>query len=760
MPPPRLTLYQQGQGSVSSDGLNTFIQTAVNVAQVRGFSGLQNMVLFIEGYVLSGDGGAGTFYWNETSVQVDNGGISVIAPTGTAVGRWIRLTAIGLVSTVDNMFISASNYATLTLADAAAVAAGMPLFINEAYTLTANQTLNSPLIIQGGSITLGYYNLTINSTVNASLNRWLICASTGMVTFAKNIVSELRWFALGDSVTVETIPCQAWCNSSACRHASAGNYLTDTITVHSSVGSIQSIIDGYIYGDTGGTPVFYWGPGVNNNLTHYPNAVGITTFISMSGNDVFLLETAKRSLHFSIGRFNVIGQGSGVGNGYAVHVPSGMTSVIEFTAEYINASFIGGGCIWDEGNQTFTSKYIELFGTHVGNHCFDIFGGNTNYMEHCYASIMDTAGKAGYRIHGSLILKDCNGIDGGNFWGIFGSATVDTTLPAGINGGPFTIPSDGVTAYSSVRLEGCNLESYGSVGVVCLNGSVSIDGKTSMIATSTGTVIAIYLAGSCPSTYSGFIEKYENVIVSYGATFYHSCPIHTPSSNTRQFFYSIHSMGDITTTYAPIWDYGSGAQRNFSCLGMMYPGFARDGISTTAITARMLHPEYFAMTQFTPAKNGVGLIGELALDANNLWLCSASGKWLAIGDPVKHQYSTNSSTSASLALVAADIFGGAHEHALNLTGAITVASNATLPTVSALVTGIVNALSGQTYMLRIINGGGTGSGVWTILTNTGWTLNGTTMNIPVLAAGVRNYRDFYVTLTSLTTATLQAIDGL
>ena len=121
-------------------------------------------------------------------------------------------------------------------------------------------------------------------------------------------------------------------------------------------------------------------------------------------------------------------------------------------------------------------------------------------------------------------------------------------------------------------------------------------------------------------------------------------------------------------------------------------------------------------------------------------------------------YSTNSSTSASTLLVAADISGGSIEHTLNLTGAISAASNAQLPTVTNLLAtlGITNLTvkTNQTYKLRIINSAGTGSGIWTVTTNTGWTLNGT-MTIAVGAT-----RDFYVTITdplSSITATLQSI---
>lgn len=132
-----------------------------------------------------------------------------------------------------------------------------------------------------------------------------------------------------------------------------------------------------------------------------------------------------------------------------------------------------------------------------------------------------------------------------------------------------------------------------------------------------------------------------------------------------------------------------------------------------------------------------------------------NGIWYQVGaqttSAAQQAFSANSSTSSSTTLTAADIFGGAEEKTLSMTGAITVASNATLPLVTALVTAMGSPAVGQTYKLRIMNSGGSASGVWTIVTNTGWTLNGT------ILIGVGTWREFYVTLTSLTAATLQDI---
>lgn len=110
-------------------------------------------------------------------------------------------------------------------------------------------------------------------------------------------------------------------------------------------------------------------------------------------------------------------------------------------------------------------------------------------------------------------------------------------------------------------------------------------------------------------------------------------------------------------------------------------------------------------------------------------------------------YNTNAAV-ASATLSAANVTGGYNEVTLNLTGTLTGAANAQLPTVAALVAAIPDAVVGQSYKLRIINSS-SGNFAWTVTTNTGWTLGGT------MSIAQNTWRDFYVTLNTLTAATLQ-----
>jgi hypothetical protein len=161
----------------------------------------------------------------------------------------------------------------------------------------------------------------------------------------------------------------------------------------------------------------------------------------------------------------------------------------------------------------------------------------------------------------------------------------------------------------------------------------------------------------------------------------------------------------------------------------------------------------------TPGDSGAGGMYIAGNSSGHMAIQDASGAWYNLVtkgqffDTVLQGYSIKTSTSSSTVLAPVDIVGGVSEHTLNLTGVINVPSYAQLPTVSALVTYIGNAIACQTYKLRVTNGGGVGFGTWTINSNTGWLLNGP-MTIPV-----GKTVEFYVKLTSLTTATLQNVSS-
>ena len=94
--PPNLTVSSNGIGVVADSLLNTFVQGAAVVANVRAFVGLSNMTIVTVGQTTPGDGGGRTYYWAPTATAADDG-LNVIQPNGVSVGRWLSTGTSGTV---------------------------------------------------------------------------------------------------------------------------------------------------------------------------------------------------------------------------------------------------------------------------------------------------------------------------------------------------------------------------------------------------------------------------------------------------------------------------------------------------------------------------------------------------------------------------------------------------------------------------------------------------------------------------------------
>ncbi len=101
----------------------------------------------------------------------------------------------------------------------------------------------------------------------------------------------------------------------------------------------------------------------------------------------------------------------------------------------------------------------------------------------------------------------------------------------------------------------------------------------------------------------------------------------------------------------------------------------------------------------------------------------------------------------------------ATEVTLYMTGAIAAGFNLQLPLASSFISQALAgnqggyATVGFKYRLRVVNAGGTGSGIWTITTNTNWSLTGT------MTIGPGAYREFIINHDTATTMTIQNIGG-
>lgn len=130
--------------------------------------------------------------------------------------------------------------------------------------------------------------------------------------------------------------------------------------------------------------------------------------------------------------------------------------------------------------------------------------------------------------------------------------------------------------------------------------------------------------------------------------------------------------------------------------------------------------------------------------------CTTTGVWtVAALSPVNSAYRTRADT-AGFTATGANIAGGQALTALDLTGTLVGGAALTLPAVAALVLAMHSPAVGQSYMLRVINRSA-GPFNWTVTTNTGWTLNGS------MAVAQNTWRDFVITLNSLTAATAQTV---
>lgn len=141
----------------------------------------------------------------------------------------------------------------------------------------------------------------------------------------------------------------------------------------------------------------------------------------------------------------------------------------------------------------------------------------------------------------------------------------------------------------------------------------------------------------------------------------------------------------------------------------------------------------------------------LAVGKWAFFFCTAAGNWLC-GDLKpslpRELYATDASTT-NVSIAQAKV-AGADDVVLDMTGALGSGQNITMPTAAQIVAAIPNAFVGQTYKLRIRNAS-SGAFAWTVVTNTGLTLTGT------MTIAQNTYREFIVTLTSLSAVVLQSL---
>jgi hypothetical protein len=112
---PALFVQNNGVGVVTDDNYNTFVEGGALLANLRTFTGLQNMTVVMIGTNTPGDGGQGIFYWNTSSTTSDDSGATCIAPYGVLVGRWLRIISQPVNGNVANVLNIAALRALTTI---------------------------------------------------------------------------------------------------------------------------------------------------------------------------------------------------------------------------------------------------------------------------------------------------------------------------------------------------------------------------------------------------------------------------------------------------------------------------------------------------------------------------------------------------------------------------------------------------------------------------------------------------------------------
>jgi hypothetical protein len=110
---PQLSVSIQGQGSVSADQLNTYLQGCDTVGQLRGFIGAPGVQVYVRGISAIGDGGQGSFSWVPNVIGTDDG-TSIIVPVGAGSGYWERISVDGSSSNVISCTETGTNLLILT----------------------------------------------------------------------------------------------------------------------------------------------------------------------------------------------------------------------------------------------------------------------------------------------------------------------------------------------------------------------------------------------------------------------------------------------------------------------------------------------------------------------------------------------------------------------------------------------------------------------------------------------------------------------
>jgi hypothetical protein len=340
-----------------------------------------------------------------------------------------------------------------------------------------------------------------------------------------------------------------------------------------------------------------------------------------------------------------------------------------------------------------------------------------------------------------------------------------------VGGFPVELAADNISAAGSTQAGATVLTAvYNRVTVATANQGVrlpiSAGGMDIFVENHTGQPIVVYGGGTDMiddvATATGASQMDSSVVIytSYSAgkwysnglaTGYAKNPQNGTVLETMQFADAISAAGNSQATGTQL----SAAINTVSTVGAgqgvnlpaSAPGLVVIVVNTGA-NPLLVYPAQGASDTINgvAAAVGVALFPGTAASFNS----TAAGAWTTQPATTKNAAFNANAATAGTTLTAANVTGSAASVDLAMTGTLAGAANAQLPTVAAMAAALHCPTPGTSFRLRLINQS-SANFTWTVTTNTGWTLAGT------MTIAQNTWREFVVTLNSLTTATLQSV---